>query len=148
MPRAENFDALNQRRLRSIDRWYQKFTFAQTCRKRSRQRTMNRSQFSGQRQLTEKFITVEFGGGKLPRCRQNAKRNGKVEAPAFFWKIGGGEIDGDTARGKFEIRVEQRRAHAILTFLYRRLRQADDRKIRQPAGKVHPDGDRRWLKAN
>ena len=73
---------------------------------------------------------------------------GRVETAAFFWQIGGGEVDGDTPCRKFVTRVEQRRAHAVLAFLDRRLGQADDGKVRQAGGEVHFDGDRRGVDAD
>jgi len=51
--------------------------------------------------------------GYLPRRRQHAERDRQVEAPRFLRQVGRGEVDGDLARRKLEVRVLKCRTHAV-----------------------------------
>ena len=72
---------------------------------------------------------------------EDAERDGQIEAPAFLGQIGGSEIDGDAARGKIELAVLQRGAHAILAFFDFGFRQTHDGEVGQAVGEMHLDGD-------
>src|ERR1700748_1938144 len=50
--------------------------------------------------------------GQLSACDQDAERDRQVEMARCLGQVGRCEIDGDAARGKFEMRVLDRGAHA------------------------------------
>ena len=81
--------------------------------------------------------------GDLPARGEDAERDRQVEAPRLLRQVGGREVDGDLARGKLEVRVLQRRAHAVARLAHLGLRQPDEIDARQAAGEMHLDRDRR-----
>ena len=60
---------------------------------------------------------VSAVGRNLAGGREDADRDRQIVAARLLGQIGGREIDGDLARRKFELRVLQRRAHAIARLL-------------------------------
>jgi hypothetical protein len=110
-----------------------------------RQRAAYCAQLAGQRQFSGVFILSKLVGRYLSGCGENAECDGQIKAPAFLGQIGGRKIDGDAARGKFELAILQRGAHAVFAFFNFGFRQAYDGKVRQAVSDVHFDGDKRRL---
>jgi len=104
---------------------------------------VHRAQLAGERQLADEFILSQRCARNAAVGGENAERDRQIEAAAVLGQIGRCEVHGDPALGVFELRVEDRRAHAIARFLYRRFRQSDDRGTGQAAGKMHFAGDQR-----
>ena len=82
-------------------------------------------------------------GRNLARGRQDAERNGQIEAPGFLAQVRGRQVDGHLARRKFETGVLQRGAHAIARLAHLGLREPHQVDARQPAGDVDLDGHAR-----
>jgi len=101
----------------------------------------DRPQITGEGKFARKFEFVESicrqlsGGGKY------AQSDGQIKTTAFLRQIGRCEVDREPARRKFETGIDQCRAHPVPGFLYLGLRQTDDSKTRQPAGKMDFDRD-------
>ncbi|MBI3701392.1 MAG: hypothetical protein HY242_13230 [Afipia sp.] len=60
-----------------------------------------------------------------------SKRDRQIVVTSFFRQIGGGEIDGDSPRGKSEARCDQRRTHTFTRFGDGFVRKSDDGESRQ-----------------
>jgi hypothetical protein len=112
-----------------------------------RQRTADRSQCAGQRQLARKFVARERRGRQLLGGGENAERDRQIEAARFLRQIRRCEIHRDLAGRKIELRVLQRGAHALARFLHLGFWKTDKVERRQPAGEMHLDGDQRRVDA-
>lgn len=77
-------------------------------------RAAHRAQLARERKLTYEFMRCERLGRDLTARRQYAERNRQIEAAGILGQIGRRKIDRDAARGKLELRVVERGAHAIL----------------------------------
>ena len=78
-----------------------------------RERAADRSQFAGQRELARELVRVECRLRQLTVGGENAERDRQVEASRLLGQVGRRKIDRHPARGKFELRVLQRRADAV-----------------------------------
>src|SRR5690606_19831818 len=101
----------------------------------------HRAQLTGQGQLSEKFVAAELGRGNLAGGGENTEGNGQIETPPLLGQIGGGEIDGDAPRGKFQLGAENGRAHPILGLFHCRFWQTDDGEAGQAVGQVNFNSD-------
>ncbi len=81
--------------------------------------------------------------GQLAGCGENAQCDGQVETAAFLGYVGGSHVDRDPLHGEFEVTVEQRTTHPILTLLDGGFGQSDDVQRGQAIGDVHLDRDQR-----
>ena len=114
---------------------------------RHRQRAAYGTQLARQREFACEFVLLQFAAGNLPTCNENTQRDRQIESSALFRQIGGRQIDGDAPLRKFEARVEQCGAHAILALFYFRLGQADDSERGQSVCQMHFHSDQRCLHA-
>ena len=78
---------------------------------------------------------------RAPQAASSADRDRQVEARARLAHVRGREVDGDALLRKAELRVEQRRPHALARLAHGAVRQADERERRQAAADVDLDGD-------
>ena len=108
-----------------------------------RQHAVHGAQFARERELADEFVRGERIARNAAVRGEDAERDRKIEATAVLGQIRRREIDGDLALRIVELRVEDRRAHAIARFLHGGFGQADDRRARQTAGKMHFAGDQR-----
>ncbi|MNC93805.1 hypothetical protein D3C83_105160 [compost metagenome] len=69
---------------------------------------------------------LQFPLRDLPRGSEDAECDGQIEASAVLGQVGGREVDGDPAQGKFEIVVQDGAANAFLALAHRGFRQTDD----------------------
>src|SRR5690606_18367365 len=101
-----------------------------------RQDAADRSQGTGQGQLTQELPFLQGLQRNLPRSREHAQGNGKIEAATLLRQIGGRQVDGDAASGKLETGIENGAAHPVLAFLNCCFRQADDGQPGQAIGQM------------
>ncbi len=76
------------------------------------------------------------GGIELLRRDEDAERDREIEGGAILANVGGREIHRDPARRHREAGVHERRAHAFAALFHRAGRQAHDRELREPGGRV------------
>ena len=100
-----------------------------------------------ERELTVQLRAVEACLRQLRTGDEDADGNRQVEPAALLRQVRGREVDGDAPDRKFKAAVGDRGAHAILAFLDHRLRQPDDRELRQPAARVDLDAHERRVEA-
>ncbi|MNX98034.1 hypothetical protein D3C86_1304200 [compost metagenome] len=113
-----------------------------------RERAAHGAQFARQRQLAGELVAGEAGVLDLPAGREDAQRDGQVEAARVLRQIGRGEVDDDLLVGrKFEPGVLDRRAHAFARLLDLGLGQPDQREARQAVRQMHLDRDGGGLQA-
>ncbi len=105
------------------------------------QRAAHRAQLSRQRQLAGEFVFVQLIARHLFRRGEDAQGNRQIEAPRFLGKLRRCQVHRNSACGKLEARILQRRPDPVLRFLYLGLRQTDDGERRQPVGQMHFDRD-------
>ena len=103
------------------------------------ERAADRAKLSGKGQLSRELEPLEGPGRNLPRGRENAQREGEVEAAAFLRQVRGREVRDDAALRKLEAGGGERCADAVAGFLHFRLRQAHDVEAGQPAAHVDLD---------
>jgi hypothetical protein len=70
-----------------------------------RQRSADGAKRAAQCELAREFVSRERRKRDLPGRRENAERNGQVEAARFLGQVRRREIDRDLARRKLELRV-------------------------------------------
>jgi hypothetical protein len=109
------------------------------------QRAAYRAQIARQRKLAGELEGVERIGLQLPAGRQDAQRNRQVETAGLLGQIGGRQVDRDAPVGKFELAVEQCRAHALAALADFGIGQPDDIEGGQAVREVDFDGDGRCL---
>ncbi|SAL83148.1 hypothetical protein AWB68_06798 [Caballeronia choica] len=134
---AEHVDAGHERRFGGAREWQIDFRgrlFAchkgvLPCRAADhREGAAHRAERARQRQFAREFAPRKRLDGNLPARREDAKRDGQVEAAGLFREIGGSEVDGDAANRKFEAAVLKRGAHALAAFADFEVGQPDNRK--------------------
>lgn len=86
----------------------------------------NRANATGQRQFADGDEFVEHVGLDLFAGGQHAEGDGQVETGAFFFDVGGGEVDGALAHGKLVAGTVHRGGNAFLGFLDGGIGQADE----------------------
>src|SRR5882757_8003636 len=109
---------------------------------RTRQRALDSLHAAVQRQLAEHYkiahpraLLHHAVGGQYP------ERHRQVEGRALLANIGGRQVDGDSAIGKFEAGIAQRRLHPVEGFAHRALGQPDHPKIGHPRADIDFDLD-------
>ena len=107
------------------------------------ERAADGAQLAGQRELAGELVALERRRGDLPGGREDAQGDRQIEAPRFLGQIGRREIDRDTPRRKFELRILQRGAHAIARFAHLGVGQADEVERRKSIREVDLDFDGR-----
>lgn len=103
----------------------------------------HRAQFARERQFTEKFVVAELRQRNLAGGGEYAQGNGQVKTSALFGQVGGGQVDGDASRGKFQMAIKYGRAHPVLAFFYGSFGQANNGQARQAVGQVYLNGNQR-----
>lgn len=73
------------------------------------------------------------GGGEDAECDR------KIETAALLRQVGGRQVDGDAALGKFELRGDERRAHPVARLAHLGVGQADQVEGRQAVGQMNFD---------
>ena len=68
-----------------------------------RQGAAHRAQFAGQGQLAGKFVAVQTVGGNLPGRGKDAECYRQIEAAAFLWQVGRGQVDRDAPLREIEL---------------------------------------------
>ena len=139
--------SLHERGLGRVGRGQHESAPGALCADRHRQRAPHGAQLSAERELAREFETAQRVSRKLAGRGEYAERDRQIEAAGFLRQIRGREVDRDVARGKLEVRVLQRRAHAIARFLHFGFRQADDGEARKTIGEMHFHRDRRRVHA-
>ena len=90
---------------------------------------------------------VQLIGFNLLAGGQHPQRDGQIKTGPFLPHVGGRQVDGGAAHGKFESGVRESGGHPIPGFLHRRIREADnDHHCVAPTG-VDLDLDRVGLNA-
>ena len=95
-------------------------------RQRHGERAAHRAQLAGERELARELVAVERLQRELAARGEDAERDRQVEAAGVLRQVGRREIDRDAPRGKLEMRVVERRAHAVARFAHLGIGQADD----------------------
>ena len=90
------------------------------------QNAFARTHRAGERQFADHDEMLELVGFNLLAGGEDADGDGQVETRAFLFHIGGREVDGSAAHGKFETGVDQRGGDAVARFFHRGVRQTDD----------------------
>jgi hypothetical protein len=93
---------------------------------RDGQNAFHRTHAAGQREFTDDDKIIELVGLDLFAGGQHSNRNRQIEAWPFFFHIGGRKVDGGFAHRKFVAGIGERGGDAVLGFLDRRVRQADE----------------------
>ena len=96
-------------------------------RRGNRQRAADRRDGSVKRQFADENAPGDLILVQQLRRMQDAEGDGKVEAGAFLFHIGGREIDGDVARRKPEAAVVKRGADARVRLAYGGVGKTDER---------------------
>src|SRR6266404_8479840 len=81
---------------------------------------------SGEGEFTDHGEVVELVGLDLFAGGEHADGDGEVEAGAFLFDVGGGEIDGGAAHGELEAGIGEGGGDAVLGFAHGGVGQADD----------------------
>ena len=113
------------------------------CMQRGGERAAGASQRPVERQLADELVLAEPVLAELSGRREDSDRDREVVPASVLGQIGGREADGDAAPGEFEPGVDDGAAHAVLALAHGRLREADDRELRQPPGDMDLDPHRR-----
>ena len=125
---GNDVQALNHRRLGGVFGGNQNSAFPIGLRLQGhRQDALDRPHAAGQSEFAEDDKLVELVRRQLLARGQHPQRDRQIEARPFFLYIGGREVDGRLAHRKFVAGVGERRGNAVLGFLDRRVRQADQR---------------------
>src|SRR5216684_9367108 len=106
-----------------------------------RERSANRTQLAGQRELPCEFVFREPVGLELVRGGEDAERDGQIESAALLGELRRSEIDRDAPRWKVEARVYEGGAHPVAALLHFGVRQTDDGERGQAVRQMHLDGD-------
>ena len=100
-----------------------------------RQYARQGAQLPAERKLPEDAKPGQICAEGARRLENRQQNRQIVGGPALF-PVGGREVQNNPRGGKFQPRVLHRRAHTVPRLLHRRVRQADNLKGGQSAGKV------------
>ncbi len=104
-----------------------------------RQRAFDGAQLAGQGQLAVELDITQRVARHLSGGREDAERDGQVEAAAVLGHVCRCQIDGDAALWKFQLRALQGGAYTVAAFAHCRIGQPDDGYRRQASGQMHFD---------
>ena len=105
-----------------------------------RQRAAHGPQFAGQRQFARELAGSQPRGVDGVHGRQDAQRDGQVEAPRLLGQIGRSQVDGDAlVHRESETALLQRGANALARFLDFDVGQAHQHEAGQAVGQLHLD---------
>jgi hypothetical protein len=106
-----------------------------------RERAANGTQLAGQRELARELVRGQLVLRQLSAGDENADGDRQVEASRFLRQVGRRERDRDLACRKLELRILERRAHAVARFTHLGFGKPDDVHAGQAAREMHLDAD-------